>query len=436
MLALVTLLVLGAGPEVYSDSRDDRNLLPQKIINRNLATQLDQFRLGGDLGIFTAAADVQIGTQAPLDGAAPTPFHGFFFTDMFLAVKVIEGIEVNLNVLLLNTTASGGFRILADVLPGLAAHLYVDIAQLDGAPVRFDFVTPDLDLVTLGEGLLLETTPLEGFMGGFRWKGLELRTVFGGRVFWQQDDLLNFSFTALNGRVGLSYTQWWSGFRDEEIDQLPGANGRYVAAFGRWSPFEGATLAAEYNARLGGVKPVSHAALVRADLLHRVQAFSVHLGYQFRYYQTGFGPINELTTPTTIPSTPGREDYYATNSFEYLWASPFYDQLSHTAMLEARYHVGPLEFFGELEWWLRYAYDRTADPGRRITTIENDPLPGLVTQIYYRTGARLYPFSELPHRVVLFLSNKSVFSFGRVTTPVPVRFFDRPILFIEAEVKL
>ncbi len=437
MLALLAALALAAPPDVYNDDRDHRTLLPQKLINRNLSTQLDSFRLGADLGIFSAAADLQIGTQAPIDGGSPTPFHGFFFTDMFLAVQVFEGIEVNLNVLLLNTTASGGFRILADVLPGLAAHLFLDIATIDGDPLRFDFVTPDLDLVTLGEGLLLETTPLEGFMGGLSWRGFELQTIFGGRVFWQQDDLLHFNLTALDGHVGVSYTQWWTGFADTgEPSVEPNANGRYLAAFGRWSPLPGITLAAEYNARLGGERAASQAALLRGDLLKRYKDFSVHLGYQVRYYQTGFGPLETLTAPSTIPSTPGREDYYATNSFEYLWASPFYDQLSHTAMLEGRYRVGLVEFFGELEWWLRYVYDQQPGPPRVVSGLNQELLPGLATQMYYRVGARLYPFEQLPHRIVAFASNKSIFSFGRVTQPVPFRFIDRPILFIEAEVKL
>ena len=436
MLALLASLTLATPSPVYADGRDDRTLLPQKLINRDLPAQLAEPRLGLGLGPFTAAADVQIGTQLPLDGHAPTPFHGFFVADAYLAFRLFDGLDVNLNVLMLNTTASGGFRVMSDVLPGLDAHLSLELGAIDGDPVRFDFVTPDLDVVTLGEGLLVETIPLEGFLGGLTFRGWELQVLFGGRVFWQSDDLLYFSLTALDGQVGASFTRWFSGFATEEDRALqPLADGSYGALFGRWSPWPGLTFAGELGARVAGPKAISTAALGRADLTRHIEDLSVHLGYQLRWYQTGYGPVDALTTPSTLPSVPAREDYYFTNSFEYLWLSPFFDQWSHTVMAEAQYRFAQVELFGELEWWLRFAADTTAEHPRLVTTPQGN-LPGRTPQTFYRLGARIYPFKWLPHRFAAFISNKSVFSYWNATDATPQRFIDRPIVFFEAEVWL
>lgn len=435
MLSLITALVFGATPVIFADATDQRTLLPKKLVNRSLSTQLDEFRLGQDLGLLTMAADVQIGTQAPLDGMSPTPFHGFFVSDVYIEAQVIEGLDINLNLLMLNTTASGGYRVLADLLPGLAAHLHLDVATLLGDPVSFNFVTPDLDLVTLGEGLLVETIPLEGFMGALAWRGLEFRSVFGGRVFWQTDDLLHFSLRALDGAIGLGLTQWWSGYMDEPAEFEPKVDGRYAHIFGRWQPLPGLTLAGEYGARVTTAKPFAHSGLARADLLHRAGQFAFHVGYQARYYGQGFGPFDSLTTPSTIMSTPNREDYYATNSYEYLWLTPYFDQYSHTVVFEGQYHIGKFNLFAELEWWVRMVSD-VQEPSRLVKNRRGDSFPGVLTQTYYKVGAALMPFPALPHRIAVYLSNKAVTSYQRVTIPVVERFIQRPILFVEAEVHL
>lgn len=437
LTALVTLAALAPG-QVYADGRDDLNLLPQKLVNRNLAGQLDGHRFGTDLSPFSIAADTQIGTQVPLDGLGPTPFHGFFVLDAYLGFAVLESLDINLNVLVLNTTASGGFRVLSDILPGLNAHLHLDIGTLGGDPVRFDFLTPDLDVVTLGEGLLIETVPLEGFRGGLRWREHELQVTFGGRVFWQQDDLLSFTLSTFDRRLGITHTSWFSGFfgEDEVEEGIPPASGQFLTVFGRYAPLDALTFTGELGARLGGPKVVATAALLRADLVERLDDFSVHVGYQFRWYQTGFGPLDALSTPSTLPSVPVREDYYATNAFEFLWATPYFDQWSHTVMLEARYRIGVVELYGELEWWLRFARDDNPRGPRLVTTPEGDPLPGALGRTYYRAGLRLFPFGERPHNLTAFFSNKSVFSYSQATAPVPIRFIDRPIVFVEAEVRL
>ncbi len=435
MLSILAALAMSATPAIFADATDRRTLLPKKLVNRSVATQLDEYRFGRELGLLTLAADIQIGTQAPLDGLAPTPFHGFFVSDVYLEAQVVEGLDINLNLLMLNTTASGGYRVLADLLPGLAAHLHLDIATLLGEPVYFNFVTPDLDLVTLGEGLLIETVPLEGFMGALAWRGLEFRTVFGGRVFWQNDDLLNFTLRAFDGALGFGYTQWWTGYGDQNPVFSPLVDGRYLNAFARWEPIAGLTLAGEYGARIGGSKSIAHAAVARADLLHRVDNFAFHIGYQARYYSQGFGPFDVLTTPSTIMSTPNREDYYVTNSYEYLWLTPYFNQYSHTVMFEGQYRVGKVDIFAELEWWIRTASD-VREPSRLVVDRAGDSFPGVLPKTYYKFGAALLPFSKQPHRVSLYVSNKAVMSYSRVTIPVVQRFIQRPILFIEAEVHL
>jgi hypothetical protein len=76
------------------------------------------------------------------------------------------------------------------------------------------------------------------------------------------------------------------------------------------------------------------------------------------------------------------------------------------------------------------------DPARPVYTRERDLVPGIVNQVWYRAGVSLYPFSGTPHRLMAFVSNKSVVAGSFVTAPVDRRFFDRPIFFVEAEVKL
>jgi hypothetical protein len=432
MLALLTL-ALSSTP-VYADGRDDRTLLPQHLVNRNLPGQLEEFRYGDELGPFSAAADVLLSSEVTLGKDTPAPFHGFFFTNAFFSLDIFEIADVNLNLLVLAMTASGGYRATNSVIPGFAAHLHLELFRLAGDPVLFDVLASDLDVVTLGEGLVRETTPLEGFLGGFRWNAFELRALFGGRVYWYGDDLFHVAFRAFDGLVGAGYTLWFRGYGGELDPFTPKAH--YASLHGKWSPFDGGTIAGEYIARIGGPRTVAHAAMARGDYLQRFGDLALHAGYQFRWYQTGFGPIDQLWTPTTLPLTPLREDYYATSSFEILGLTPFFDQWSHTVMLEATFRLAMFEIFGELEWWLRFTSDVEKEPARPVYSAQGDLVPGVLNQIWYRAGVRLYPLDGLPHHLVAYFSNKSVFAQGSAINPTAERFLDVHGFFVEAEIRL
>ena len=433
MLSLFALVVTLSGtPEVYADSRDDRTLLVQKLVNRNLPGQLDAYRLGRDLGRFTAAADLLLNFQASLSEEPPTPFHGFFYMDTYLAVEAFDSIDVNLNLLIFNKTASGGFRVLSEVLPGLSAHFHPQLGRWGGHPIELDVLALDLDVTTIGHGLLLETVPLEGVLAGLRWNDLEFRFVFGGRVFWPQDDLLSATLTAYDGRVGVGYSHWFTTSEGVGVDSA--AN--YAHVFGRWSPAPLTTVAAEYMVRLDAPHRPAHALLGRVDFVYRTAPLSFHAGYQFRWYEPGSGPFDVVLAPSTIPNTPDREDYYATNSFEYLWLSPVFEQWSHTGMFEAIWHMPPFETFAELEVWLRFSADREQTPPRVIRTLEGDRLPGQLTTAFYRVGLRLYPVPDLPYRFIVYVSNKSVSSLRDVREPEFTRFINQPVFSIEAEARL
>ena len=433
---LTFAVALLASSPVYADGRDDRTLFKQKLINRQLPEQLDAqpHRIGGDLGMLSAAGDVLLSTQLTLDGSPQALFHGFFYADTYVAVRLFEYVDVNLNVVMLNQTASGGYRVLSDVLPGVAVHLNLPIGMLGGEEVRLHALTNDLDLVTIGQGVLVEGLPLEGVMGGFTWNGLALTGLFGGRVFWQSDDFVNVTFTAFEGRLGAGYTNWRNQSTVPEGTPFrPAApDAHYAAIFGRVELFDGLDVSGEYTARLGG--ELSSAALGRADYTLRAKRFAVHAGYQFRFYQRGFGPADVLCSPTTIFATPAREDHYVTNSFEFLGLAPLYDQWSHTMMLEARGRIGMFEAFAESEVWIR-TIDDAVSPARPIQTSYGRG-PGTSVHLFYRAGARLYPIADFPGRIVAFVSNKAVRSLPDVTAEIEQRFYHAPSVFFEAEVSL
>ncbi|MEL6185446.1 MAG: hypothetical protein AAFU79_12555, partial [Myxococcota bacterium] len=211
---LALMLTAGAPPldfpaldsPVHGDGRNHRNLLRKRLVNRDLAAQLEPWRLGDELPPFTAAVDAILGTQLPLEGSSPTPFHGFFVADVFLELEVLEGVALNLNLTTLNVTASGGFRVLSDILPGFAVSIHVPWSLFGEEPIYVDFVGPDLDLVTVGQGALLQDVFLEGFMAGLRWRDWELHAIFGGRVFWETDDYLYLGFEWNRRTLGVGYT--------------------------------------------------------------------------------------------------------------------------------------------------------------------------------------------------------------------------------------
>lgn len=431
LMVVAFLAAIASNPDVYSDGRDDRTLLFQRLVNRNLPEQLEAYRVGRDLGPFSLAADVLIDSQLPLEGGRLAPWHGFFFVDAFVALEVVESVDLNLNLYLLNQTASGGFRLQSGVVPGFNGHFHPTLGIIDGHPLIFDVLAVDLDVVTLGRGLLLETVPLEGFRVGFRWNGLELQSTFGGRVFWPEDDLLHFALTGLDGRVGLGVTHWFSGFTKGY-----GSDGTYAQLFAQWPITPELTVSGEYAARLRSPAGLRHGLLGRADFLERWSDLWLHVGYQFRWYQQHYGPFDRLLTPSNVPTVPIRENYYVTNSYEYLWLTPLYEQWSHTAMMEARYFFGPFEVFAELEAWVRFFADRDQDPPRVVATFDQELLPDVLVKLYGSGGVRLYPLEGLPHRFAAYVTNKSVADDLGLLQPSFRRFLDLPLFLLEAELRL
>lgn len=437
--AVLTTALIGAG-SVHHDGRDHRNLLTKRLVNRDLAAQLAPWRLGDEFAPFAIAADIQIGTQYPLVAAGPTPFHGFFVSDVFLEVAIFDGLAVNLNLTMLNVTASGGFRVLSDVLPGLAVSLHLPTFELAGETVFVDFVGPDLDIVTLGEGALVQDIFLEGFMAGLRRGSTELHVTFGGRVFWPQDDLLHFALDFFDRRLGLTYTRWFVEYPDGEIEgtsffsgEIPDAN--FFSVHGRIEPVPGLVGAAEYVLRAGGPSLAS-SILARLDATHRSAKWALHAGYQFRWYEGGFGPWDELQTPSTLVGLPVVENTYATQSFPFLWATSAFEQWTHALVAEAQYRWDDMEGYVELEGWVRAAKARNLARPLLVRSPDGRRLPGLDVGGFYTAGLRWRPLDGLPHFLSLFVSNKSVFAYGSLNYAVPTRFVDQPGLFIEGELRL
>lgn len=451
MTPALLLALLAAAP--WADGRDPWSLLTPKLVNRELAAQLDDGpRLGRSLGPVDLAADVFIGTQIPGLWEGQSRFHGNFVIDGYGAVRVVDGIDVNLNLLIFNYSASEPARFGSQIIPSVAVHLYKDLFDLDGDPVRGDLLAVDLDVVTLGNGLLLEQTPLEGEQLALRWRHFELRHVFGGRVFWN-DNLATGSFTAFDGRLGALYAAWIGDDAVSTPAQVaasdsvgPGTDfaSHFVGGFARYDWGRTAGVAAEYSARIDDGAP-RHALLLRADVAHDLLGdLHGHLGYQFRYYQDRFGPRRTLDLTSTTPIAPSRENTYATNSFEFFPISEALEQWSHTVMAEVRGRIGRRHggWLGErvglnlsLELLVRATRDRQAvDP--RIFRLEGfGSGPGYVTRPYFRAGVEVYPWPDLPHRVTALITNKVVNPI-LVNYPSAVLFADQKELALTIEVFL
>jgi hypothetical protein len=410
---------------VVDDSRDQFTLLPQHLVNRNLIAQLadaDQsFRMGRAWDRLALAGDLDIGTQQVYAGGVQGRFHGYYLARTYVAAMPFRGVEANLNVLFFNPSASDPYRTSSQVNAGLALHLYFDAFQIAGHPLQLGVYGTDLDWVTLGQGLLVERTPLEGVMVEARWRGLVLRRMYAGRAFWDDDDLLTTTLSALGGRAQLTHVQW-------QTDHLA-TIAQYLSASLAMPLASRFSLAAEAGVRFD--KGVSHArggALLRADVVERRPRFQLHLGYQFRWYQDGFGPRDDLQFPASTFNLPYREDTYVTNSYEYLGISKVYQQWSHTVMFEGRVFLAPrLQLFVDTEAWLRYAAART-DPWV-IYTPDGFRAPGHKLLVTYRTGLRLFPWPGLPHRMGATITNKQTHSATDSNTEVLQR-FDRGTYFL------
>jgi hypothetical protein len=172
----------------------------------------------------------------------------------------------------------------------------------------------------------------------------------------------------------------------------------------------------------------------RADYLSRELSWlDLHVGYQTRWYEDGFGPRDDVDWPSLPFGVPRREDQYVTNSFEYFGLSSDYEWWSHTLMLEGRVRpFWPLELVFETELWWRHA--AAARPGSGPTaTADGFLAPGREFRVYYRTGLSVYPWRGTPHRLNGFLTNKQVQSHRFSAVPQPVRFDPGTYLLFELE---
>lgn len=436
---------------VYAEGRDPWTLLDRTLMNRQLFEQLradvQNYRLGRDLDMFALAGDASVGGEIARRREELSRFHGFFVLDAFAALRPFEGIDVNFNLTLLNPSASDSYRRSSEVLPGFAVHIQRDVATFGGHPVGLSFVALDLDVVTLGQGLLLEQTPLEGHMGSIRWNGFELRETFGGRVFWDDDDLLSISLSALNNHVTVQFVSWLQALNISQSragtgavaqsSNAPRSAANYLTLSGHWSFAPNWNIAGEYGLRLKGRRG-RHGGLLRIDYLNRnLGPLQLHLGYQARYYQRGIGPRDGLSTPQAVPNVPRREDAYVTNSFEYFGISQFFDQWSHTAMAEVRLNIfGSFWFLGEAEFWVRQSRDPRQGTKRVVYLPRGGRAPGLWTDVYFRLGLETRPWDDWPTNLSATVTNKRVAAGQSAVDPDERRFQDFVVAVLEVEVYL
>ncbi len=426
-----------ASADIVADDRDQYTLFYRHPVNRQIFEQMGtpafKYRLFPQQSVFTALSDVTMGTQQTINAQSQSRYHGWFTADTYVGVRPVQGLDINMNLLALNPSASDGFRASSTFHPGLSLHLYHDLFKVDGSPVRFDILGPDLGWVTTGNGLLVESTPSEGVLGVARYKQWELKYQFIGRMYWSDDDYENIALSALKGKLQLNFVNWqkedpplgtlpiapsyeYSGIKPS----YPGGHAYYGTLVTRLPIGDNLRLATEFGYRIK--KQPRMGAIVRADAIVRDGGwYGIHVGYQFRYYQAGFGPRDRLITPTWQFNTPLQQDAYVTNPFEYMGISQAYDQWSHTVMGEARLRRWGLEVYGDTELWLRFARSNTAP---RFTSYTSDGFraPGQSTSFYYQTGLRYYPWENLPHRASISVTNKQVNAAWVVTEAVEQRF--------------
>jgi hypothetical protein len=442
--------LLAATRAVWANGQDDWTLMSRKLVNRDLWRQVEAepYRVGG-LGALTLAADVGVGAQATSRLENLTRYHGFFVLDGYAELRLAKSIAVNFNLEALNPSASDGYRYSSQLIPGLALVIHHDLLELAGSPLTVHFVAPDLDLVTVGRGLLLEETPLEGFAVGVEWQKLELRTFFGGRAFWGDDDFLATTLSWAGGALGLSWVRWLTETVRSPVEYVGGQ----ATLQGEVLPQYGRTLIADYltvhgavtlgeRLRLSGEyglllkRSPRQGLLARADwlVLSGWGGAALHLGYQLRWYQRGLGPRETLVTPSTSPNLPYRENSYVTNSFEYLALTPYYEQWSHTLVGEVELPATEwLVAFGQGELW----YRSLSSSDQHVLYVQRfGRAPGYDTELFYRAGLRVLPWVSRPHRLSAFVTNKLVASGELARQADPRRFVSSTVLALQVEVFL
>jgi len=287
---------------------------------------------------------------------------------------------------------------------------------------------------------------MEAEVATLRWGDYYLREMFSGRAFWPDDDLLTFELGALDGDLELLAAYWKRrellvAVSDPTLGLNPsletaeGGAAYYLGAAFNWPLVDGVRVLGEYGLRLRS--RVRHALMLRSDYVHEDEGpLRFHLGYQFRWYQAGYGPRDRVEATTSSFNVPENEDLYVTNSFEYFGLSEAFHQWSHTVMSEV--HLAFTEnwgVFGEAESWTRSAKSAETPP-RVLYSADGQRHPGTEHRLFYRTGLRLQPWARLPHRVNLFYTNKQVASGRLVTEEVSERFDRGRYVALELEVFL
>src|SRR5690606_4614047 len=123
--------------------------------------------------------------------------------------------------------------------------------------VRFDLLGTDLGTMTLGNGLLLEQWPLEGAMGNLAIDDFYLRHVFGGRVFWPDDDVFTLQAGVWDGAIEAMLLGWKFRYHQPDIAWFLDASAKLPL----WK--QRVQLAAEYGVNLR--ERPRHGGLLRAD---------------------------------------------------------------------------------------------------------------------------------------------------------------------------
>ena len=410
---------------------DRWSLLDHRPANRYLWRQHDASRVFEPTARLAFLSDVLVGTQMPRPGTTLGAWHGHAIADTYFGVRAHDNLDVNLNLVAFNMSASQGYRANTAVSPGIAAHLHGAVGDLRG-----DLVTLDLGQVTLGQGLMFEQLPLEGAMGRLRWNEWWVRLLIGGQLHQYADDL--FAVTA--GWRDLQVS--WYGWSHDSFDRVP----QWVTVSGEIPGLpEGLRVGVEGLSRVDGNALGRTAAMARVDWMPALSGPTMlHLGYQYRWYAHGYGPHGKgLQRMFTRPAFIWREDTYVTNGYEAYWPSGLFDQHWHTLMAEAEIPLGSPWIVGRVEGELWGRLFRDSDgPQDTLVTLDTDgerphwwPDPDL--RFYHRIGIELRPLPGRPDRLRVWVINKVAAASRSPTEPTRTRFSGRrPLLAFELEIFL
>ncbi|MCA9545226.1 MAG: hypothetical protein KC613_12570 [Myxococcales bacterium] len=359
-------------------------------------------------GPVVAAADAVVATAIPREDATIAQWHGYFLLDARAAARLGEHVELSLNAVAFQVTASSGYRALSGVSPGVTARAFGDVLRLGGAPLYAEVMGVDLGETTVGRGVLYERQLMEGGFARFQWRGWHASLLIGGQTHNEADDL--FVTTAGFGRwLQLS----WLVIPQDQFERTP----EYLSLSGD-APGLGPDWRLSWEAALrrpgeGGERAV--AGLLKLDW-RPVEGWGpaqVHLGYQARFYQQGYGPDgDDQAAPLLWFSTPLREETLATNAGDYYEMSGAYHQWSHTVVVETRApfftpHLA-LDMDLEARAWFFRDVERPARARPWIRSEGALPLPAAPdprVDLHGRVALAVQPQLDRPDRLRMGIAN-------------------------------